>query len=111
MKPLSKSSDEGKWVHSACAMCVGAPMKVKVRNGRIVEVKGEDIPGWNGKVCGKAISGIGARVYAPDRILYPLKRVGERGEARFARCTWEEVINAAAVILTLWVHTRLVAII
>jgi hypothetical protein len=44
MKPFSKSSDEGKWVHSACAMCVGAPMKVRVKNERIVEVKGEDIP-------------------------------------------------------------------
>ena len=99
MKTSGKSSDDGKWVHSACAMCVGAPMKVKVRNERIVEVKGEDIPGWNGKVCGKAISGIGARVYAPDRILYPLKRVGERGEAKFTRCTWEEVINATAVKL------------
>jgi len=96
MKSFNKSSDEEKWVHSACAMCLGAPMKVKVKDGKIVEVKGEDIPGWNGKVCGKAISGTGARVYAPDRILYPLKRVGERGEAKFVRCTWEEVIDVAA---------------
>ena len=72
MKSLEDSSGE-KWVHSACAMCTAGPMQVKVRNGRIVEVRGEDIHGWDGRVCGKAIAGIGGRIYAPDRILYPLK--------------------------------------
>jgi thiosulfate reductase/polysulfide reductase chain A len=96
---LSQDEKEEKWTHSACSMCLSAPMKVKVKNGRITEVRGEDIPGWNGLVCGKAIAGIGGRVYAPDRILYPLKRAGERGEAKFARCTWEDVIDAVAAKL------------
>ena len=96
MEPTKEPKDEGKWVHSACAMCTAGPMKVRVKAGRIVEVKGEDIPGWDGKLCGKAIAGTGGRIYAPDRILYPLKRVGERGEGKFVRCTWEEVINAVA---------------
>ena len=94
-----KARDEGKWIHSACGMCLGAPMQVRVRNNKIVEIKGEDISGWDGKVCGKAISGIGNRVYLPDRILYPLKRIGERNEAKFVRCTWEEVIDALAARL------------
>lgn len=95
----ARASDEGKWIHSACAMCTAAPMRVRVRNGKVMEIKGEDIPDFNGKLCGKAIAGIGSRVYGPDRILYPLKRVGERGEGRFIRCTWEEVINAVAAKL------------
>lgn len=99
MKPSKNAENEGKWVHSACAMCIGTPMKVKVRNDKIVEVKGEDIHDWDGRVCGKAISGIGDRVYAPNRILYPLKRAGERGEGRFVRCSWEEVINAVVAKL------------
>jgi len=93
------SQSEGKWTHSACAMCLTAPMKVRVDKGRIVEIKGEDITGWDGILCGKAIAGIGGRIYAPDRILYPLKRVGERGEAKFIRCSWEEVIDALSVKL------------
>jgi len=96
MKLSKNPKNEGKWTHSACAMCIGGPMKVKVRDGKIVEVKGEDIQDWNGKVCGKAISGTSDRIYSPNRILYPLKRVGERGEGKFARCTWEEVIDALA---------------
>ena len=99
MASLNKPSNEGKWIHSACAMCIAAPMKVRVSKGRITEVKGEDIQDWDGKLCGKAISGIGDRVYSPDRILYPLKRIGERGEGKFIRCTWAEVIDALAAKL------------
>ena len=74
-------------------------MQVKVKGGRIIDVKGEDIPGFDGKICGKAIAGTGSRVYGPDRILYPLRRVGDRGEAKFTRCSWEEVIDAVAAKL------------
>ena len=96
MKKDKGSGNEGKWIHSACAMCIGAPMQVRVRNNKIVEVRGEDIPDWDGKVCGKAIAGIGSRVYPPDRILYPLKRTGDRDNSKFVRCSWEEVIDALA---------------
>jgi anaerobic selenocysteine-containing dehydrogenase len=35
------------------------------------------------------------RVYAPDRLLYPVKRIGPKGPgARFARISWEEAITA-----------------
>ena len=76
-----------------------APMRARLKNGKIAEIKGEDIPCFNEKICGKAISGIATRVYGPHRILYPLKRVGERGEAKFVRCTWEEVVDAVAARL------------
>ena len=89
-----------KWVHTACAMCIGAPMQARVKNGKIVAVRGEDIPDWDGKVCGKAISGIGSRVYPPDRILYPLKRVQNNDhQSKFVRCSWKEVIDALSVHL------------
>jgi len=96
MRPSKTNDQKEKWIHSACAMCLAAPMKVRVRNHRIIEVRGEDIPGFHGKLCGKAMAGIGGRIYAPDRILYPLKRIGERGEGKFVRCSWEEVIEAVA---------------
>jgi anaerobic selenocysteine-containing dehydrogenase len=34
--------------------------------------------------------------YDPDRILYPLKRVGARGEGKWKRITWDEALNEVA---------------
>lgn len=36
------------------------------------------------------------RVYHPDRLKYPMKRVGKRGEGKFTRITWEEAADHIA---------------
>mgnify|MGYP000114245680 CR=1 FL=1 len=33
------------------------------------------------------------RLYCPERLLYPMIRVGERGEGKFKRISWEEALN------------------
>jgi anaerobic dimethyl sulfoxide reductase subunit A len=40
------------------------------------------------------------RVYDPSRLKYPMKRVGERGEGKFVRISWEEAIDGIAKELT-----------
>lgn len=37
-----------------------------------------------------------ARLYSPERLLYPMKRVGARGEHKFKRITWDEALNEIA---------------
>jgi anaerobic dimethyl sulfoxide reductase subunit A len=36
------------------------------------------------------------RLYSPDRLLYPMVRVGERGEGRFKRVSWDEALDRVA---------------
>jgi len=38
-----------------------------------------------------------------DRLLYPMKRIGERGEGKFARISWEEAVETIA---SEWVRIR-----
>ncbi|MFV0297544.1 MAG: molybdopterin-dependent oxidoreductase [Hyphomicrobiaceae bacterium] len=41
-----------------------------------------------------------ARIYSPERLLYPMKRVGKRGEGRFKRVTWDEALTEIAERMT-----------
>jgi anaerobic dimethyl sulfoxide reductase subunit A len=37
-----------------------------------------------------------SRLYSQERLLYPMKRVGERGEGKFKRITWDEALDGIA---------------
>ena len=37
-----------------------------------------------------------SRLYSPERLLYPMKRVGERGEGRFRRISWDQALTEIA---------------
>ena len=52
-------------------------------------------PGSRGKNCAKGPATIN-QITDPDRILYPLKRVGKRGEGKWERTTWDEVLDTFA---------------
>ncbi len=52
-------------------------------------------PGSRGRNCAKGPATLN-QVTDPDRILYPLKRVGRRGEGRWQRATWDEALDTLA---------------
>lgn len=52
-------------------------------------------PGSRGRNCAKGPATIN-QVYDPERILYPLKRVGKRGEGKWKRISWDEAVSEIA---------------
>jgi anaerobic selenocysteine-containing dehydrogenase len=65
---------------------------VEVRNGTAERMYGDPgHPFTRGTLCAK-VNHYLERVYHPDRVLHPLKRVGPKGEGRFARVTWDAAL-------------------
>jgi anaerobic selenocysteine-containing dehydrogenase len=52
-------------------------------------------PGSRGRNCAKGPATLN-QVTDPDRILYPLKRAGKRGEGKWERVGWDEVLDTIA---------------
>jgi anaerobic selenocysteine-containing dehydrogenase len=62
-------------------------------NGKVVKVEGDpDHPVTKGNICNK-VRNLTARIYDENRLKYPLKRIGAKGEGRFKRISWPEAIE------------------
>ena len=69
---------------------------VKVEDGVATEVKGDpEHPTTAGVLCTK-VSRYIDRTYHPDRVLYPMRRIGRKGEGKFERITWGEALDEIA---------------
>ncbi|MFC2059673.1 molybdopterin-dependent oxidoreductase [Chloroflexota bacterium] len=77
--------------HRFCAL------KVWVKDGKINKVESADYPDNPAarRICLKGLSST-RLVYHPDRLQYPLKRAGERGEGKWQRTTWDEALDTIA---------------
>jgi anaerobic dimethyl sulfoxide reductase subunit A len=102
--------------YTSCAyhchrMCV---QKVRIRDGVIVAVEPDDtinpgIPREDGHVPDSDIDRgmVSTRlcvmgyaqarmIYDPARVIYPMRRVGQRGEGKFERISWDEALDTVA---------------
>ncbi|WP_322823077.1 molybdopterin-dependent oxidoreductase [Chloroflexus sp.] len=77
---------------SACGLLAyvdGETLKIKKFEGNPLH------PGSRGRNCAKGPATLN-QVYDPDRILYPLKRAGKRGEGKWVRVSWDEALDDIA---------------
>jgi anaerobic selenocysteine-containing dehydrogenase len=62
-------------------------------DGRIVRVEGDpNHPVTKGNICNK-VRNIHERIYDEKRLKYPLKQIGQKGEGKFQRISWEEALR------------------
>jgi thiosulfate reductase/polysulfide reductase chain A len=78
-------------VHGMCQLCsTVCGITGWVKDGRILKVDGNPKdPNSRGRLCGRGQAALNHQ-YHHERLLYPLRRVGKRGEGKWKRISWEE---------------------
>jgi len=81
------SAWSGPGCHSGCGVLL------YTKKGRLVKVEGDPENPYNqGRLCVRCLA-LPELVNHPDRLQYPMKRVGERGEDGWQRISWEEAYD------------------
>ncbi|MFX1320152.1 MAG: molybdopterin-dependent oxidoreductase [Promethearchaeota archaeon] len=78
--------------HDCGGRCV---LRAHVKDGKIIRIEtdnGEE-PQLRACVRGRAYR---QRIYSAERLRYPLRRIGERGEGIFERISWDEALDEIA---------------
>lgn len=68
-------------------------------SGRAVDIKADASHPITGRHLCVKVDRYLERVYSPDRVLYPLRRVGPKGSGEFEQITWDEALDE---ITTRW---------
>jgi thiosulfate reductase/polysulfide reductase chain A len=91
-RKLRPDYKKAKLVKSVCLNCsTVCGIEGFVEDGKVVKIRGNPLDPNLGSfmTCAKGQSGPTINSY-PERLLYPLKRVGKRGEGLWKRITWDE---------------------
>ncbi|MBI2305513.1 MAG: molybdopterin-dependent oxidoreductase [Chloroflexi bacterium] len=84
-------------VPTTCQLCPArCGVVAYVDEGQVVKIEGNPLhPNNRGRICAKGQAGVNL-LYDPERLLYPLKRAGARGEGQWRRVSWDEALGMVA---------------
>ncbi len=94
---MSQAKLEERVLISSCLVCLRqCGIIVYLKDGRVTRVEGNpESPVNRGKLCLKGQAAV-ERLYHPNRLKYPLRRIGKRGEGEWQRTTWNEALDVVA---------------
>lgn len=95
-------SDDIKIVHTTSAFDCGGrcPIRLLVKGNQILRVEGDTAPESEQLRTCLRCRAYRQYVHHPDRLMYPQKRIGRRGEGKFERISWDEAFDTLAAELT-----------
>lgn len=98
-KEWKKQNPDGSYTVRTCGWSppgdhpVGCGMKLTIKDGRLIKVEGDpEHPITQGRLCIRCLT-LPEYVHHPQRIIYPMKRVGKRGEDKWQRISWDEAMD------------------
>ena len=93
-RKILRTAGKPTTVASTCLLCpAGCGILGEVADGRVTDIYGNPKhPDNRGKICARGHAGLNV-LYDPDRLLYPFKRSGGRGEGRWSRISWDQALE------------------
>ncbi len=98
IKEQSFSKEEVVTTTCSCHCGGRCIVKVHINDGVLTRIEADDDREPQLRPCMKGRA-YRQRVYSPDRLRYPMRRVGARGEGRFERITWDEALDTVVTEL------------
>ena len=95
MDKINIINKQNEVITTTCSYDCGARclLKVHVEDGRIFHITTKKIDGLNITACPRGLLQKEV-VYDKNRLLFPMKRTGERGSGRFEIISWDEALQA-----------------
>ncbi len=96
-EPQKEAPEEQIFAGACRGNCMGGCfLNVHVRDGQVVRTTARDMPdpAYN-RICPRGAAHA-ERLYGAQRLQYPMKRIGERGEGKFERISWDEALVTIA---------------
>lgn len=98
--PSWRGDQRVEQVATNCEMCFWrCGVMAEVADGKVLKLQGNrHHPLTKGQLCARGNAGT-QLLYDPDRLKYPMIRVGKRGEGKFRRASWNEALDLFATRL------------
>jgi thiosulfate reductase/polysulfide reductase chain A len=95
--PAWRGTTRAEAIATNCEMCFWrCGVRAEVAQGKVLKLEGNpNHPLTRGRLCARGNAGT-QLLYDPDRLKYPLLRVGQRGEGKFERITWDQALDLFA---------------